>query len=47
VQFALDGGELLAEEEFLLLLGQRFVDCCGDLLGYFGDGGLFEEYFCC
>ena len=46
LQLALNGSELLAEEKFLLLLGERLIDCCGDLLGHFGDGSLFDEEFC-
>lgn len=47
LQLALDGGELLAEEKFFLLLGERLVDRCCDFLGHFGDGSLFDKEFCC
>lgn len=45
MQLALDGGELLTEEEFLLLFRQTFIDGGGDLLGHFRYGRLFEEDF--
>jgi hypothetical protein len=45
MQLALDGGELLTKEEFLLLFRQTFIDGGVNLLGHFGYGCLFEEDF--
>ena len=44
MEFALDRGELLPEEELFLLFGQALVDGGGDLLGDFADGGELDEY---
>ena len=45
MQLALDGSELLAKEEFLLLFRETFVDGGVNLPGHFGYGCLFEEDF--
>lgn len=42
-QLALDGGELLAEEELFLLLGEALVDRLRYLLADLGDGRLLDE----
>lgn len=43
VELALDGRELLTEEELFLLLRERLVDGLCDALRYFGDRGLLDE----
>ena len=45
MQLILDSGELLTEEEFLLLFRRTFVNGGVDLLGRFGYGCLFKEIF--
>jgi hypothetical protein len=45
MQLALNGGELLTKEEFLLLFRQTFIDGGVNLLGHLGNGCLFEEDF--
>jgi hypothetical protein len=45
MQLALDSGELLTEEDFLLLFRWTFVNGGVDLPGRFKYGCLFEEDF--
>ncbi len=47
MQLALNSGELLAEEKFLLLLRKTFIDSGSDLLGDLGDRCLLDEYLSC